>query len=441
MGNKSEHYIKTSLYGTSCGRSYKVNAPAQYADQQKQYMAGAVRRFISERAYLSSDFVNAEVQGITENFYDYVTTKIRLADIVSPSSNFSRKTDDFKEILFADTKISYIPIGAKINTMGSTWLVVNPSNIASAQTSAVIVRCNTSYNSYNEYGALVTEPIYVEKSSMLGNDDFTKQNLVLIDGYFNVLCQLNENTKKLGHNQRIMLGTMPYHITGFTDFIQEFSGDRDSVHLLNFTARLEEVTQNDDDEQNFVANGDMQDYAASIIGATETITVGNRIQLSASLTLNGDQVVPSDENPIVWVWSTSDKKVLSVDQNGLVTALEAGEAVIQATLTQNEAISAYASINASLATNAPYVQFTSFSDTSIRQYDSEIYTAAYFADGAETDEPIVWSFEGADEVDYTAEIDGNTVMISCDSASDAPLILTATCNGVSASVSITLEGY
>lgn len=441
MSNQSEKYIKTSLSGGSVGSGYRTNAPSQYANQKRQYMAGVSRRFIGERAYLSSDFVSAEVQGISENFYDYITTNIRLSDITTPSASSTKKTDDFKEVLFVDPKIAYIPVGAKIKTMGSTWLVINPSNIASAQTTAVIARCNTSYNNYNEYGALVTEPIYVEKASMLGNDDMTKQNLVLIDGYFNVICQLNENTKKLGHNKRIMLGSMPYHITGFTDFIQEFTGDRDSVHLLNFTARLEEVTQNDDDEENYVANGDVENYSARIVGGVGEMTVGDRVQLTAALVLNEDEVMPTDENPITWIWSTSDKKVISIDENGLATALSVGSAVISVALAQNEAIGASLSINTTTETNEPYVKFTSFSDTAISQYDTEIYTAAYFENGEETAQPVEWTISGASDEDYTAEIDGNTIAISCDSASDTPLILTASYNGYSASVSISLEGY
>lgn len=440
MSSQSEKFISASLYGSSLKKGYANNTPVQYADRQKQYGETVSRTFIAERAYLSSDFVSAEVQGITENFYEYVKTKIRLSDVSSQFS-LSRKKDDFKEILFADPKISYIPIGAKIKTMGSTWLVIDPSNLSSAQTTAVIVRCNTSYNSYNEYGALVTEPIYAEKASMLGNDDFTKQNLVLIDGYFNVICQLNENTERLGHNQRIMLGTMPYHITGFTDFMQEFSGDRDSVHLLNFTVRLEEVTQNDDDEDAFVANGETEEYSASIVGAVNSLTVGNTLRLSASLLQNEDEILPSDSNPITWIWSSSDDGVLSVDQNGIVTALSVGNASVSAVLAQNSGVSAIVAVTVTEETNQPYVKFTRFSDTSISQYDSEIYTAAYFENGKETDAELVWSFSGASEVDYTAEISGNSVMITCDSASDVPLTVTATYNGYSASVNVRLEGY
>jgi hypothetical protein len=91
----------------------------------------------------------ADVQGISENFFEYVSTKIRLSDIAGPSASSTKKTDDFKEILFADPKISYIPIGAKIKTMGSKWLVRNPSNIASAQTQKLFTLKEINYQTKN----------------------------------------------------------------------------------------------------------------------------------------------------------------------------------------------------------------------------------------------------------------------------------------------------
>lgn len=445
MEKNSEQYIRNSFYGNSNGRSFKTNAPTQYANQQKQYMAMESKRFISERAYLATDFVVADVQGILEDFFFYVTTKIRFSDLLSPSANFNQKEEDVKQILFADPKIAYIPLGAKIRTMGNTWLVTNPSNACSVGTTAVVLRCNTSYNSYDEYGNLVKEPIRIEKASMLANDNQTKQNMVLMDGYFNVICQLNQNTAKLGQNQRIILGNMAYHITGFTNFFKEFVSDNaleeDTTRLLTFTVRIEEPTVTDDVTDDFVANGENTDFQAVMIGGVETVTIGNALQLSAALMQNTNQIIPTPQNPIGWKWSSSDPTVLSVDQNGLVTAVAEGEAVIEAVLAQNEAVKTSVAITVTSEENAPYVKFTSFSDTAITQYDSETYTAAFFENGEQTDETVEWSFEGANETDYTAEINGNTITITCNSASDIPLTLIASFGEFTASVQILLEGY
>ena len=242
--NDSEKYLKGIKPQTLSGVNVLTNAPSQYASKQRMYMAERNRLFAQKRAYLPTDYVNADVQGLTKNFYDYTNLNIRLADIVNESPT-SKKKDDFKNILFPDMAIDYFPIGAKVITMGNTWIATNPSNMSDANSGGIIARCNASYNSYDYYGNIVTEPIVVEKYSMLGNNNEDPRNLVLMDGYFNVTCQKNSVTEKLGQNKRIILGSKPYHITGFADFIQEFSGNRNSVHIIHFTARIDEPTENE----------------------------------------------------------------------------------------------------------------------------------------------------------------------------------------------------
>ncbi len=618
MANQSEKYIKNSIAYAGAGTRFGSNAPAQYSDSQKQYMAGQTRLFVQDRAYLSGDYVKAEVQGITNEFYDYVTTYVRLSDLFSPSINPNARMDDFREVLFADPKIQYIPIGAKIKTMGSTWLVINPSNMGAAETKTVVVRCNSSYNSYDFYGNVVTEPIYVERTSMLGNDNEYKKNLVLMDGYFNVTCQLNPNTQSLGQNKRFILGSKPYFITGFTDFIQEFTGNRESVHLLNFTARIEEPTELDDVSNNFIANGNSYIFSASIDTVGETI-VGSLVTINPRFLLNGIEVEPTPTNEISWTFESSDSSVLqpmlgggieteiggnssetwdapypdiqlkkiygklctidgaysnevpnpivrivlndnqtiNIPQNleyfgysaenyifwdngktyyhqgarwssdyydhqlepgeyvidtvydsGVVIALAdpiitditnlidisavysnvtsitvisketeeslseqaeeyydgytykvgnvligmnpqynsvfakaTGTAFITAKMLENEGITSSVQITVVEANAAPYVAFKGVSAPSIKQYESATYIAAYFDESGETNTPIEWALTGADEQDYNAYVDGKEITIQCISASEDPLVLTASYGAYTATVSILLEGY
>lgn len=444
MPNKSEKYIKTSLYGGIRGMSYSTNAPPQYEDQRKQYGADVSRRFIGERAYLSSDFVSAEVQGITENFYEYVTTNIRLSDIESPRVSPTRRVDDFKEILFVDPKIAYIPIGAKIKTMGSTWLVINPSNIASSQTTAVVARCNTSYNSYDSFGNIVTEPIYIERAAMLGNDDVQRQNLILMDGYFNVTCQLNENTQKLGHNQRIILGNKPYHITGFTDFIQEFSGNRESVRLLTFTVRLEENTIEDDTDENYIASGNDFVYSVDVYGPSY-LSSSTSGQLYATLLLNGEEVTEIDGNSIDWIWKSENDRRITVSDDGVITVnpnfLGVGTYKVYAYLKGNENL--YGEIELTVG-DIPLVfkvAFLGAFPTSIPQYQTVVYEAAFFESESQTEIPLEFSFSGAEEGSYSATVNGNTVSVTCNSYSATPLRITAKNYDISTYIDVYLEGY
>lgn len=443
--NQSEKYINGAILQSGGIPNVQTNMPLQYADRQKQYMAKRSRQFVSERSKYASDYVQAEVQGIAkDDFYRYFKTYVRLSDMHT-SPTITQQTDDTKNVLFDEPKIDYFPIGAKLKTMGSTWICVNPSNLSSVLTTAVIRRCNVSYNLYDYYGNVLTEPIILEKVTMMGNDNDKPQNLVMMDGYFNVICQLNDNTKQLGLNQRIILGSKAYHITGFNDFYQEFSGDYDSTHILYYTVRIEEPNQNDD-VPNHIANGKLYEFTAKIIGNAGEIKVGDTVDLTAVFLKRYDdgkltETEPTDEYPITWNWTSSNPEIATVNESGQVTAISSGTAQITATLAQNTAITATVELVVAEVVNEPYIAFNGVIPQSIEQYDSATLSATYYENGVATDKPIVWTFSGTDEQSYTAMVNGNSVEIYCVSADDEPLVLTASCEGKTISTNIQLLGY
>ena len=438
--NDSQKYIKNLIFGSD-GSNVVRNTPSQYNTRQKQYLAERTTRYIAERSYLASDYVQADIQGLLPYFYDYTTLNIRLADILSPSANTTKKMDDYKQVLIPDKAVDYLPIGAKINTMGSTWIVINPSNISSVSANAVIARCNATYNSYDYYGNIIVEPIVVEKYTMSNNDNDNSINLVLMDGYFNITCQLNENTKNLGINKRIILGDKPYHITGFTDFIQEFTGDRKNIHIMTFTARIDEPTESDDLTIG-IAGGKEYVVNAELNGQTELIA-GQSTTLTADFLINGKKVDSTAEHPLSWTYSSSDQTIAKVSDDGKVMTYKEGNAVIVATLVQNPLVTAKIGLTITEVVNEPYIAFDGFTHDYITQYSSETFNATYFENNLATDYPLKWTFSGATKRDYIATIseDGRSVTIECLSASEKPLKITATYNGVKASIKVNLVGY
>ena len=432
--NDSQKYIKNLIFGSD-GSNVVRNTPSQYNNRQKQYLAERTTRYTAERAYLASDYVQADIQGLLPYFYDYTTLNIRLADILSPSANTTKHIDDFKQIMIPDRSIDYLPIGAKINTMGSTWIVVDPSNISSVVVNAVIARCNATYNSYDYYGNIIVEPIVVEKYTMSNNDNDNSINLVLMDGYFNITCQLNENTKNLGINKRIILGDKPYHITGFTDFIQEFTGDRKNIHIMTFTARIDEPTKSDDLTIG-IAGGKEYVVSAELNGQTDLIA-GQSTTLTADFLINGKKIDSIDEHPLSWTYSSS------VSDDGKVMTYKEGNAVIVATLVQNPLVTAKLGLTITEVVNEPYIAFDGFTHDYITQYSSETFNATYFENNLATDYPLKWTFSGATKRDYIATVseDGRSVTIECLSASEKPLTIKASYNGYTAKIKVNLVGY
>ena len=356
----------------------------------------------------------------------------------------SKRKDDYKQVLFPGISIDYFPIGAKIETMGSTWLCVDPSNISAVKTTAIVARCNTSYNSYDYYGNVVVEPIVVEKYAMLGNDNETKSNLVLMDGYFNVTCQLNGNTEQLKENSRIILVKKAYHITGLTDFIQEFTGDRESCKLLTFTIRVEEPTESDDLDKNFIAGGN-EEFFDCIMQAVDNMGVGETVLFLPHF-IKGEELIESTkEYPITWLWESDNENVASVDEYGNVTANSVGKARITAKMAQNNNI--FTTVELVVVENKEEenrVVFTSIVPQSISQYESVIIKAVYKENGVQIEQPLVWEIGGADSKDdYAYEIanDGMSVEITCISPSKKRLEVRASYGGVSATANIELLGY
>ena len=443
--NRSQKYLK-GLSKDMDVETLCTNTPEQYSDRGYQYMSTRTALFDENRAYLSTDFYRAKAQGIVANdFYKYISLAIRLADISKSkgSSYFGRKSDDVKQVLFADTSVDYFPIGAKLLVAGNTWLCINPENMSSAKATAVVGRCNSSYNSYDCYGNVITEPIILEKTLMSSNSDEMQKNLVLPDGYFNVVCQRNENTKVIGQNYRLILGSQAFFVTGVTDFIQEFSGDRNSCNIMSFTIRKEEVINEQDDlEKYFIADGKTKSFAIEI-NENVQIDENDSLQLTPTFIVDGNAQTATQEMPITWIYKTSNESVATVDENGIIHGVSVGNAEITVQLAQNNGISAVVMCMVGEAENAPYVAFKSIIPTDIVQYDTATLSAAYFVNGVESDDRIKWSFSNTNPSDFIATIseDGKSVEIMCLSPSDYPLKVIASHGGYSISTDITLSGY
>lgn len=440
--NQSQKYIKSAASSFPKLTSVVTNTPSQYKDRQYQFLADRRTMYDEARDYLATDFVRARVQGINpDNFYEWIETEIRLSDVSTQSVTAfdSKQYDDFKEILFRSRAIDYIPVGAYVETMGSIWMVVNPGNMSSPTTNAVIARCRAHWAFYDDYGNIQWEPLVIDRRTMLSNRNESPENLVLMEGYFNIKCQKNANTVKLRDNQRLILGSYAYHITGYTDFFEEFTGDDDSAHVINFTARREEPEEHDD-LVNHIADGLMYSWGAELTGA-ETISVDEAAQLTPHMLLNGVTQPATSDSPQTWVFASADEEIASVTSDGSVRGVSEGDVVITATLEQNPTLTASLAIHVSTAVGQ--VRFIGVVPPSVSQYSTITLSAGYFVGGEDQGVPLEWEFSGAKDYDYNADVaeDGRSCAISCNSASYDTLTVTVRYNGESASAGIILEGY
>lgn len=430
--------IKNALLTANGLVAFSTNQPTAYADKQPQIFSPETKTFTQQYARYSSTYFEAKVQGIDpKNPFAWQTRMIRMADIVRPSAALLRKADNYKMILFADREIEYITPGAKIETMGSVWLVTNPFNISAADGGSVAERCNAVWNYLDYYGNVVSEPMVVTNVRADANDSDAQEGNLITKGYFNVTMQYNAATAQIDTNTRFILGTAAYRVTGYSDFMQEFTGDYETVRLLNFTVRYEEPNVTIDDMENHVAGGKAFSWDVSIAGLNRIAPEGTA-QLTASSSRNGEPVQGSEEQPVSYLWSSGNEAVAAVDENGLVTGVSEGWTIITATLAQNPRYSANYLVSVEAVSNA--VRFTSSVPESLQAYGRCKISAAYFADGAETDEALEWSFSGAAEGSYRATGGGKQVRIYCFGYSETPLQVTVRYNDLTAVAAIALGG-
>lgn len=437
--------LKNVRNGTLAGGDIRLylgeNTPGQYKDRQYPYFNRNSALFRQKKLRYGSDFIEAEAQGLDPKAPEsWVTCRIRMADVVNPSSAIQRDFDDYKMIIMEDPKYEYVPAGTKFKAMGSYWLMWNPINISASDGSGVLRRCKAVWNHLDYYGNVLSEPFIVESERASANDaDYNREVEGVTKGYFNAFMQYNSETAQLGENARMILGRGAYRITGFSDFFTEFTGDYSSVRTLRFSIRYEEPKDRIDDMVNHVAGGLEFSWRIRISG-TPTVGVGRTAQLTAGSARNGADVFSTEEYPITYHWKSSDKGVCRVDQDGNITGIAEGSAVITVSLAQNPAISQSVAVTVEETSGKTEVRFLSTLPEKLSAYQSVTVRAAQFIDGEITGETVEFALSGAEKGSYTAEYGPGSVKITCWGGSVTPLTVTATCGTDSASVVIGLVG-
>ena len=418
-----------------------TNRPAQYNDRRNPYFGDPTARFVQAYGKYASDYTACRVQGMDSdpnNFYEWSEQLVRFADARKKGNAIDRPIDNYKEFLFVDRRIEYVPEGAKMETMGSTWLVTNPANISSAVGGGIIRRCNATWNHLDWYGNVLKEPMVVENVKLNASANDFQETMLIMQGYFNIIIQRNGETENLDVNSRLILGRMAYQITGYSDVAQEFTGNDESCRLLRFTARMTEPDKEKDDLTRRVANAYPFTWEVNV-GGRAAMGTGETARFTAASLRNGEKADQDPAHPTSYLWFSSDESVCRVDTSGNVTAVGEGECTITAVLVQNE--EHYGTYVVTVAESVSGVHWQTDPVERLEAYGKTTLTAIYTENGAETGDTVEWTFTGAAEDSYTAEVEGNTAAVYCWGGSVNPLTVTASCKGQSVSAEIALEGW
>ena len=404
---------------------------------QKQYLMHETQANVGAVGEIANNVFDTACQGVDESkdWYEYTPIRIR-STYATAAPTGELLPDDWQMIrVIKPAGLSYIPIGAYMHYNSNCWIVHKPRNVEPGIGQALVRRCNAVINVLDYYGNVVSVPMSYAKMSTLGNSSHATENSIIAKNYISCVCQYNEYSKAFTENTRILLGNVAYAMRGVNNFTREFTDDPDSVHIITFTIELAEPLPQDDFD-NGVADGLAFKWQL-VVTAEESMNAGTTQKLAVKSVRNGENVVTSDDRPISYTFISSDENVLTADENGLISAISEGTATVTVTLEQNTNITQSVEITVASAGES-YVAFTSTPVTVLHSFDEAEITAAWFENGAATDEAVTFSFSGADEDMYSAETTGNTAKITCYGLAAKPLTVTASHGSSTAQMNIEL---
>lgn len=423
--------------GTLCGAAPKAASNRAFKDKslQQQYFQNETVAYTQEIGPYASNVYAADCQGLDpDNFYDWSRVKLRSIRAAQAQTGETMPDDWQRIYLISPAHYTYIPQGAMLKYADNTWIVYKGKNVSAIFGSAIVRRCNAVINLLDWYGNVVTVPMSYAKMGTLGNATHATENTITSKNYMACICQLNEYSKGFTENTRIILGNTAYAMRGLDNFTREFTDDPDSVHLLTFTIERVEVQPYDNVELGVADYGGFNwDIALSWNGS---MMQGMTQIITPTSSRNNVAVESTEEHPITYIYESSDESVLTVDEDGLVTAVGVGEADITVSLSQNPDISKTVHIEVPAAENE-FVAFTVTMPSVLHEYETFYLSAAYFENGEATSAELQFSFAGPENGAFAVEkADNNQYKLTTYRASTKPLIITAEYGGFTATAEI-----
>lgn len=456
QGNAFEKQVSDiALFaGTRLSPAYNPAKPNPYRFRRKTYFEHSTNSFVWENAKYASNYYAAQVQGCIPGDFDAVRgANIRTMDIVEQSTG-TQMPNEWQCVFFQDPRIKGLYTGAKLWYAGNVWLCTAPKSVASDSANAVIRRCNAIWNFIDYYGNVITEPFVWNKSNAnVTSNEYLDYNSIAHD-YQRCCMQLNDKTRHIRHNQRVVLGNGVYQVSGIVDFISDFGETMDEngefkqrqkseSHIMYFDLYKTEPLAGVDDMENEVA--DALKFGWKIgISADASLQVGKTVNLGAySLRSDAESedvlVESTDEHPISYSYHSLDESILTVDSEGNVTAVAAGSTYITVTLDQNDSIVGNFLFFVTEAAR-DWLTLTPELPDSLRMYESATAEVRYTINGVETTEGITLTATGPDDYCYSATLEDGVLNINAYYPSDKPLVITITAGVYSLTKTIRLNG-
>ena len=249
-------------------------------------------------------------------------------------------------------------ITVKLYGKTEKWLVLSDNLRSRDYYKVIMQKCN--HNIKFNFEGTVKEFSCVADSKVF--DIETNQFLSVPSGKIVVTMQDNPDSDNITIGQRFIKMKNAWKVTGI---------DRTKNGLLILWCDLDTIISSDDVVNEIASAGDYVFTVEITNGETASIQAGNTLQLATVVKLNGN---PVDNKTVVY--SCDNTSIATVDANGLITAIQAGECIITAYLIDNPNVYDTITIVVSALPQHNY-SVTISGNTSIVKSKTATYTATF----------------------------------------------------------------
>lgn len=262
----------------------------------------------------------------SSSFHDI---EVWLDYIVGTTSSGVKNGNDFTKVIFQD--IDHFTI------QGLYYIFDNNYHISyfynkydGLEKSLAVRRCNNAMKIIDpQNGSIFSIPCVIDYDMTSPNQQVSSY-IITPNNHATVMVQGNEDTLRLFKlNTRYMFNGRPFKLLAYQNaLLQDLLNQTPT--LLYLDLYLDEIHEKDDIENGLAYNGEYE-YAIQIDAENMDLTNGSSGTLSATITLNGEEIKRDV------LWSTSDENTVSIDLAGKYTVVgsSGSSATITATLDGN----------------------------------------------------------------------------------------------------------
>jgi hypothetical protein len=350
------------------------------------------RNYLNNRGgNIKNSFVNSFSRNVItsmKNSPSYYEVSINGSESLTPALIIDdSKNQDIKTIALAPEFT--LSRGDYINWENEIWIITIVDKQGNIYYRGQMEECNSDLKWIDEKGIVRSFPcvFYFNNRSNSGVDE--DKVMGLPDGRRQVVVQNNEHTRKIRLEKRFLFGGTAYKVIDF-DLVSD-------AGLVNLILKQDVLKDNVDNIELGIADyyNNIANYTIEILnGDSISIQSGNSVQLNVVVKNNGVE----EEAQVSY--SSSDESIATVDENGLVTGVNDGSALITVSLVDDNTVSDTISVTVETVIVDNFsIEIVGVNE--IKNGQSKTFEAVVYNNGIQTNESVVWQLFSNDKVSNT----------------------------------------